>query len=185
MLRAPVATPAANPPWAELVQLVPIITLALPFIVAGKIDFTRAGTALVVAALLTVPASAVVLAKRYVLNPILVGTALWLWVSAVAFQVPLRGLVAFLSDAQAAGLFASVLVVGVIATLVSPHGFVGCRHPDRSWILRASLLLLALSAVVLGWSWMLRQNIRAGGGLPFIVLNVVRRVLVVRAPKSA
>ncbi len=182
---APVATTTANPVWAELVQLVPIVTLALPFIVAGKIDFERAGTALLVAAVLTLPASALVLAKHWVLNPILVGTALWLWVSAIAFRIPLRGLVALLSDAQGAGLFAGVLCAGVVSTLASPHGFVGCRHPDRRWLLSASLALLALSALALGWSWAFRQNIRAGGGLPFIVLNVVRRVLVLRAPKTA
>jgi len=178
-----VANTAPNPVWAELVQLVPIVTLALPFIVAGKIDFARAGTALVVAAALTVPASALVLAKHWVLNPILLGTALWLWVSAVAFQAPLPGLVALLSDAQGAGLFAGVLGVGAVTTLASPQGFVGCRHPDRAWLLRASLVLLGLSAAALAWSCVFRHNIRAGGGLPFIVLNVARRMLVLRAPK--
>jgi len=181
-----VATTAApNPPWAELVQLVPIVTLALPFIVAGKIDFERAGTALLVAALLTVPASALVLAKGRVLNPILVGTALWLWLAAAAFRAPAPGVVAVLSDAQGAGLFGGVLAVGLVSTFASPQGFVGCRHPDRAWLLRASLFLLALSAVALAWSWVFRQNIRLGGGLPFIVLNVARRMLVLRAPKPA
>jgi hypothetical protein len=178
-------TTAPNPPWAELVQLVPIVTLALPFIVAGKIDFERAGTALLVAALLTVPASALVLAKGWALNPILIGTALWLWLSAAAFRAPLPGLVAVLSDAQGAGLFAGVLAAGLVSTFASPLGFVGCRHPDRAWVLRASLVLLALSTLALGWSWVFRQNIRLGGGLPFIVLNVARRVLVLRAPKPA
>lgn len=179
----PVTTTAApNPVWAELVQLVPIVSLALPFILAGKIDFGRAGTALLVAAVLTVPASALVLARGYVLNPILLGTALWLWVSALAFRAPLPGVVTALSDAQGAGLFAGVLAVGVVSTFVSPQGFVGCRHPNRAWLLRASLLLLALSVGALGWSWVFRHNIRAGGGLPFIVLNVARRLLVLRAP---
>jgi hypothetical protein len=178
-------TTAPNPPWAELVQLVPIVTLALPFILAGKIDFERAGAALLVAALLTLPASAFVLAKGWVLNPILVGTALWLWLAAAAFRAPLPRIVALLSDAQGAGLFAGVLAVGVVTTVASPHGFVGCRHPNRAWLLRASLLLLALSALTLGWSWVFRQNIRLGGGLPFIVLNVARRMLVLRAPKPA
>ncbi len=176
-------TTVANPPWAELVQLVPIVTLALPFIIAGKIDFERAGTALLLAALLTLPVSAFVLAKGCVLNPILVGTALWLWLAAVAFRAPLPGLVAVLSDAQGAGLFAGVLAIGLVSTFASPQGFVGCRHPNRAWLARASLLLLLLSTLALGWSWAFRQNIRLGGGLPFIVLNVARRMLVLRAPK--
>jgi hypothetical protein len=183
MLRG-VAASTPNPVWAELVQLVPIVSLALPFILAGKIDFARAGTGLLVAALLTVPASLLVLMKKGVLNPILLGTALWLWVSAVAFQLPVLWLVAALSNAQGAGLFAGVLVVGVVSTLFSPQGFVGCRHPNRAWLLRASCVLVGLTAVMVGWSWVFRQNIRAGGGLPFIVLNVARRALVLRAPAT-
>jgi len=166
-----------NPAWAELVQLVPIVSLAFPFIVAGKIDLTRAGNGLLIAALLTIPVSALVLAKRAVLNPILLGTGLWLWVSAIAFVVPLRGLVAWLGETQAFGLFMGVLLVGVATTAWSPQGFIGCRSDDRRWLLRASSLLLLLSAVAVGWSWAFRHNIRAGGGLPFIVLNLARRAL--------
>lgn len=173
-----------NPVWIELVQLVPVVSLALPFILAGQIDFTRASGALLVAALLTLPISALVVWQKGVLNPILIGTALWLWVSAVAFWAPLPGLIALLSDAQGAGLFVGVLAVGLACTRLSPEGFIGARHGDRQWILRSSWILLALSALAVGWSWALRHNIRTGGGLPFILLNVARRVIVLRAPSQ-
>ena len=177
-------TNSRNPPWLELVQLVPIITLAFPFIVAGKIDLAAAGNGVLVAAALTVLVSALVLAKKGILNPILLGTGLWLWVSAAAFKVPLNALVAWLSDAQGFGLFVGVLVVGVPSSAWSPQGFIGCRHDDRRWIRSASLTLLLLAAIAAGWSWVFRHNIRAGGGLPFIVLNVARRLLMRRAPAA-
>ncbi len=185
MLRFTLTSPRPNPVWAELLQLVPIVSLALPIILAGKIDFARAGTALLVAALLTIPVSAFVLLRRAVLNPILIGTALWLWVAAIAFELGAPGLVAALSEAQAAGLFAGVVAVGFVATLISPQGFVGTIHPDRAWIRQTSLMLLGLAIAITAWAWMFRHNVRLGGGLPFLVLNIVRRRLILRAPVLA
>jgi hypothetical protein len=174
-----------NPVWAELVQLVPIISLALPIILAGKIDFAQARSALLVAALLTIPVTGLVLVRRAVLNPILVGTALWLWVAALAFELDLAPLVAALSEAQGAGLFLGIFAVGIGATLLSPQGFVGAINPDSAWIRRASLILLALALFAVGWSWAFRHNVRLGGGAPFLLLNIVRRRLVTRAAAAA
>jgi len=127
----------------------------------------------------------VVVARRAVLNPILVGTALWLWIAAVAFELELPGLVGALSNAQAAGLFFAVVVVGVLATILSPQGFIGALHPDRAWIKRTSLTLLGLAIAIAAWSWAFRSNVRLSGGLPFLLLNIVRRRLVLRAPAVA
>ena len=171
---------AKNPAWLELIQLVPVVSLALPFIVTGDVDLSRAGGGLLVAALLTLPVTGLVLWQRGVLNPILVGTAVWLWVGAVAFNLPVEGVRTALVEAQGFGLFASVFAVGIVSTLASAAGFIGCRHPDAGLVRRASLVLLGLATVALAWSWSFRHNIRLGGGLPFIVLNVVRRVLIQR-----
>jgi hypothetical protein len=167
------------------VQLVPVVTLALPFIVAGKIDLTHAGASLLIAALLTLPISALVLFCRGILNPILLGTALWLWTSAVAFLVGAGRLVDWVTEAQGAGLFLGVVLVGLAATFFSPEGFIGARNQDRGWVRRSSWTLFSLALVALGASWLLRHNIRAGGGLPFIALNVARRAIVLRAPAPA
>jgi len=67
-----------NAVWAELIQLVPIISLAFPFILAGKVEISRAGLGFVMGALLTIPISAAVLLRKQLLNPILVGAGLWL-----------------------------------------------------------------------------------------------------------
>jgi hypothetical protein len=177
-------SPRKNPPWLELIQLVPIVSLALPFIASGEVDISRAGSGLLIAALLTAPIGALVRWLGGLQNPILLGTALWLWVAAVAFNLPLPGLEAMLVGAQGFGLFAGVFLVGLVTTWFSPHGFIGCRHADLRFLRRSSLALLALAAVALVWSFVFRHDIRLGGGLPFIVLNVVRRVIVVRATKN-
>ena len=173
-----------NPAWAELIQLVPVVVLACSFLVTGDVDLARAGPLFAVAAALTVPITAGVLARGYAPNPILVGAALWLWLGAIAFEVPVPTVAAWLGETRATGLFAAALAVGLVATAGSPGGYVGLAHPDRSWVLRASLALLALTVAAVAWSWMFRSNLRLGGGLPFIVVNVARRLAVARAPDA-
>lgn len=171
-----------NPAWAELVQLVPVIVLAFPFILAGKVDLAQAGWGFLVGALLTVPIFAVVIAKGKLPNPILIGTALWLWLGAIAFQMQVAPLADWLVKTQAFGLFVAAFLVGSVATFFSPQGYIACGSSDGRWIRRASLGLLALTAVIVVWAWLFRHDVRLGGGLPFIALNVTRRIAMRRAP---
>jgi hypothetical protein len=171
-----------NPVWAELVQLVPIISLAFPFIVAGKVDLSRAAPGFLLGALLTLPVSAAVLWRKHRLNPILLGTGLWLWLGLLAFYLPVPALVAWLIETQAFGLFALALVVGIAATLLFPSGYTACASSDPRWIRKASSGLLGLTVAIVLWAWFFRHDIRLGGGLPFIALNVARRVIGRKAP---
>ena len=124
-----------------------------------------------------------VLYSRALLNPILVGANLWLWLGALAFALEVQPLVAWLAETQAFGLFVGALAVGLVTTFRSPSGYVACPSADPGWTRRASYLLLALTAAVVVWSWLFRHDVRLGGGLPFIVLNVARRVMGRRAPR--
>jgi hypothetical protein len=175
-------TTSRNPVWAELVQLVPVIVLAFPFILAGKVDLAQAGWGFLVGAILTVPISAVVIARGKLLNPILLGTALWLWLGAVAFRMHVEPLARWLLQTQAFGLFVAAFAVGLVATFFFRHGYVACNSSDQGWIRRASLGLLGFTAVVLAWAWLFRNNVRLGGGVPFIALNLARRIVARRAP---
>jgi len=178
-----VAEPARSKAWAELIQLVPVVSLALPFIVQGAVDLSRASMGFLVAALLTLPVSGLVLWSKQLLNPILVGTSLWLWLGALAFNVPLPALAQWLTSTQAFGLFVAAFVAGLAATFVSRYGFLACRAAEGAVARRYSLGLLCLSAACCAWSWAFRHDVRLGGGLPFILLNVVRRVLCRRVSK--
>jgi hypothetical protein len=171
-----------NPIWAEMIQLIPVICLAFPFIVAGKVDLAQAGWGFLAGALLAIAISAVVVARGKLLNPILVGTGLWLCLGALAFQLPVAPLADWLVRTQALGLFLAALVAGIFATLFSSQGYIACGSSDPRWIRRASLGLLAFTAVIVAWSWTFRTNVRLGGGLPFIALNVTRRIVARRAP---
>jgi len=170
-----------NKAWAELIQLVPVVSLALPFIVQGTVDLSRASTGFLVAAILAVPISALVLWAKQLLNPILVGTSMWLWLGALAFNLPIPALAEWLTQTQAFGLFIGAFVAGLGATLLSPFGFLACRAAEAGVARRYGLGLLGLSAACCAWSWAFRHDVRLGGGLPFILLNVVRRALCRRA----
>lgn len=169
--------------WAELVQLVPVVTLALPFILHGSIDLSRAASGFLVGACLAVPISLLVLWAKQPLNPILVGTGLWLAFGALGFNAPIPALAAWLTSTQAFGLFLGALLAGVAAMLFSPLGFLACRGVEGALARRYSFVLLALAGAALLWSWSFRHDVRLGGGLPFIVLNVARRVLGRRASR--
>jgi hypothetical protein len=171
-----------NPVWAELLQLGPIISLAFPFILAGRVDLGRAGPGFLLGASLTLPITAAVLWRGHRPNPILVGTGLWLWLGLAAFYVPVPALKTWLIETQAFGLFVAALVVGTAATLWSPAGYVACASTDPRWTRKASLGLLGLTVVIVAWAWLFRHDIRLGGGLPFILLNVARRVIGRKAP---
>jgi hypothetical protein len=171
-----------TPVWIELIQLVPVVSFALPFIVRGEVELGRAAPGFLIGAVLFVLVSALVLYLKAVLNPILVGTGAWLVLGALAFNLPIESLASSLSATQGFALFAMIGVVGFIATFGSKAGFHGCRSNDVAWVRRSSYVLLALAVAAAAWAFGFRADIRLGGGLPFIVLNVARRVIVRRSP---
>jgi hypothetical protein len=171
-----------EPSWVELVQLVPVLSFAAPFVLKGSVDLSRAAGGFLIGAGLAVGISLLLVLRKHVLNPILVGAGLWLLGGALAFNLPLAPLAAWFVAGQASGLFVMALVVAVPAMLFSPHGYVGARTADAAWLRRSSLLLLSATLATVAWAFWFRGNVRLGGGLPFIALNVTRRLLVRRAP---
>ena len=167
-----------NPVWIELIQLLPVISLALPFILRGEVDLSRAASGFLLGASLFAIVSWLVLHFQGVLNPILIGTGIWLVLGALAFNVPLEAIASRISATQGFSLFVVIAAVGVAATVASPQGFIGYRGSDAAWIRRTSLILLAVGVAAAAVAFRFRSDIRVGGGLPFIVLNVARRMLI-------
>lgn len=165
----------------EAVQFVPVITLASSFLVSGGVDLQRAGILFVIAGAGAVAITGILLSLKVLLNPVLVGTNLWLCVGALAFGLHWDGLAGVLAKLQAGGLYTSVLLVGILFTTLLPSGYIGMRHPDSTIVKKQSLLLLMVTGAILVWSLILVKDIRLGGGLPFILLNMTRRLMIQRA----
>jgi hypothetical protein len=168
----------------EAVQFVPVITLASSFLVSGRVDLERAGSLFVIAGVEAVVITGVLLFMKVPLNPVLVGTNLWLCAGALAFGIPLDGLAGVLARLQAGGLYVCVLFTGIVSTAVLPAGYIGMEHTDPTTVKKMSLILLLLTGGILVWSLVFIENIRLGGGIPFIALNVTRRVILQRTRRS-
>jgi hypothetical protein len=168
----------------EVVQFVPIITLASSFIVKGGVDLNQAGTLFVISGAGALFITLTLVYFKVLLNPILLATNLWLLFGAIAFGIPIPLLVTFLSQTNAVLLFAATFGLGIVLTFAAPRtGFIGMQGGDITTVRRLSFILLALAAVALVWVILFKDNIRIGGGLPFIVLNVTRRMLIRRVLK--
>jgi hypothetical protein len=172
-----------NPVWAELAQLVPVITLAFPIVTGGAVDLARLGGAFSLATALAVVTTAAVARAGAVLNPIVVGTNLWLLMGAIAFGVGVPAMADLLSQYQGLVLFVAIGTT-LIVSMGTPTGAIGARGP-ASWVRSRSLVLLAAAALAVTWSAWFHEDVRLGGGLPFIALNVLRRATIARGHSSA
>jgi len=166
---------------AEIVQFVPVIILAFSFLVKGDVDLNRAASLFLISGSIAAVITVFLVLKKTLLNPILLGTNIWLVLGALAFSIPITPLAHLIGSLQAAGLYVCVFTVATGFTFGMRTGFIGMEHADATVIRRLSLIMLVFSGVVLVWSYVFVGNIRLGGGLPFILLNVTRRVMIRRS----
>ena len=165
----------------EAIQFAPLLVLAAPFVVAGEVDLGAAGASFLWAAGLSVVVVSVLAWRGVLQNPILLGVDVWLCAGAIGFAfVP--PLAAALASLQASAMFIGILLVGAWLAFRSETGFIGTRLDDSAAVLHGSQVLLALTLGALVWSFVL-PDIRTGGALPFILLNVARRVWIRRASR--
>ncbi|MBN2531157.1 MAG: hypothetical protein JXR76_32530 [Deltaproteobacteria bacterium] len=168
--------------FAEIIQFVPIISLASSFIVSGGIDLNRAGILFVISGLMALCITIWLLVAKITQNPILLASNIWLMFGAVAFGVPIAPLARLLGQTNAVLLFATLVGFGIIRVITKPKtGFIGMTDAPANVIRNLSLVLLGLSIAALAWAILFKDNIRLGGGLPFIVLNVTRRIIIKRS----
>ena len=164
----------------EAVQFVPLLTFAAPFVLAGAVDLSAAGSSFALAGILAMVLSGVLVALKVAQNPILVGVNVWLVVGAAAFAVPLEALEAAYVTQQAITLFVGIALVALVQNLAVPGGFLGSVDLPPATVRRASWVLWAVALLAIAWSAAFHGEIRVGGALPFIALNVVRRMMLRR-----
>jgi len=107
-----------------------------------------------------------------------VGTDVWLLLGAVAFAGGVTPLASLLAGTQGFALFVVITTVS-LAFLPTATGPIGARG-DAAQVRSRSLALLGVLLLATAWAWWFRDDVRLGGGLPFIVSNVTRRVMIAR-----
>jgi len=161
-------------PLVEVVQFVPVLTLAAGFVIAGEIDLSVAAGRFALAAVLAVLIVAGLAWKKVQQNAFLVGADLWLLVGAVSFNVPIGPVEDAMVRAGGGGIFVGALLAGLFYTATQPEGYLGVVSGKTRAL---SVLLLVLTAAAAVWAIAHPDSIRLGAALPFIGINVLRRVM--------
>jgi hypothetical protein len=158
----------------EVVQFIPVLTLAAGFVIAGEIDLSVAAARFTVAAILALIIVGGLAWRQVRQNPFLVGADLWLIVGAVSFNLPIEPIKAAMVQAGGGGIFLGALAVGLLYTLARPEGYLGVESRHTRLL---SAVLLVLTAAGAAWAMAHPDSIRLGAALPFIGVNVLRRVM--------
>jgi hypothetical protein len=158
----------------EVVQFVPVLTLAAGFVISGEIDLSVASARFAVAATAAVLIVAALALRRVQQNPFLVGADLWLILGAVSFNLPIEPIKATLVQLGGGGLFLGALLVGIGYTVLKPEGYLGVEGKQTRTL---SVVLLLLTAAAAAWAISRPDDIRLGAAIPFIGINVLRRVM--------
>ncbi len=158
----------------EAVQFVPVLALAAGFVLSGEIDLAVAGPRFAIAAALAVFIVGGLAWKRTPLNPFLLGADLWLLVGALVFNVPIPPVADLLARLGGGGLFVGALLAGTSYTIRSPRGYLGVIVPQTRAL---SIVLVILTAAAVIWASRRPEDVRLGSALPFIGINVLRRVM--------
>ncbi|MDQ2734751.1 MAG: hypothetical protein M3Y55_07125 [Pseudomonadota bacterium] len=119
---------------------------------------------------------AVLLWRAAPANRLIVGANLWLLAGGVAAFAQQWWWLKGYQRLGEAGLFVSMLLVGIATTVFSPKGFVAAPG-ERRRVIFASLVLLAAVGIALAASVRYRGDVKLAAVLPVIALSWVGRLL--------
>jgi len=112
-------------------------------------------------------------------NRLVLGANIWLIAGAAAAYLELWWWLRLYQQFGEASLFASMLIVGLASTWLSPSGFVAKLGPTNE-VRRASLFLLASVLAALAIAVYFRGDVKYAAVLPVIALSWLNRLLCVR-----
>lgn len=116
------------------------------------------------------------LAREVPANRLIMGANVWLIVGGAAAFLEQWWLLRIYHHFGEASLFASMLLVGVLAMWRTPAGFVG-RVGARRVVLQRSWLLLLAVVLALAVAVVFRGNVKVAAVLPVIALSWLNRLL--------
>lgn len=119
---------------------------------------------------------AFLLARTKPANRLILGANIWLIAGATAAHLELWWWLRAYQQFGEASLFASMLLVGLASTWLSPSGFVAKLGPIVQ-VRRASLLLLASVLVALAVAVYFRGDVKYAAVLPVVLLSWFNRLL--------
>jgi hypothetical protein len=120
---------------------------------------------------------AILVAKRFPLNRILLGTDVFLIIGGLGYLFNIQLILNVYLFLFQATLFASLLIIGVLTTFITERGFIGVKHHQRNRIIIFSLYLLGAGVVAFLVSFTFRGNYMLAGVLPFSGMLAISWIL--------
>ena len=112
-----------------------------------------------------------------IIDRLMLGANLFLIASASFFLFQINPCVSFLGAYKGPSFIVAVLLVGIVSTLFTRYGFIGCTG-DQSKITHASLLLLIATLFALTWAFIFNSDgLLVSAVLPFIALRLLSEYL--------
>jgi hypothetical protein len=169
----------------KLVQFLPLTIFVLISRIYGTTDdvWSMAFQIGAVAACLQI---LIFIVSKKSLNRILLGTNLFLILGGVGFYFRFKPILNIYGTMREATIFCSLLLVGIVSTLFTQRGYIDTDKllDNKVTIKKSSIFLLAITAVSLVISVLMRGNIWLSGTLPFIFILVAKSLLVKKMAKS-
>lgn len=169
------------PKWIfALIQFLPLSLFATYAFWHGVPDELRWQHAFQLASVAALIQLAIVLPQPRPVSRLVLAANLYLLLGGLAFFAQQWWFLQLYDTLRESAIFIFMLVVGVATTLGSRAGFVAARSIPRVPVVRASLLLLAATAVALAVSFSYRGDRYLAAVYPIIALAVLQRCLLFR-----
>lgn len=169
------------PRWIfALVQFLPLSLFASYAFWYGTPDEARWQQAFQLASVAALLQLAIILPQRRPASRLVLAANLYLLLGGLAFFTHQWWFLRLYDSLRESAIFIIMLVVGIVTTVGSRSGFVAAWSMPRHAVIRASVWLLAATAVALAASVAYRGDRYLAAVYPIIGLAVLQRVLLYR-----
>jgi hypothetical protein len=148
--------------------------MAARLVGAGENKWPRAFE---VGAAVTLFSCLILMSKRRIPSPILMGISLFLFVGGLSFATGFSPLLRLYGTLMESALFISILFVGIVTTFASPQGFIGLAGGEPKRVRAGSYGLLAVAGLAVAASWHFHGRMFWAGVIPMVSLLLVSTVL--------
>ncbi|WP_458776760.1 hypothetical protein [Desulforhopalus sp. 52FAK] len=115
--------------------------------------------------------------RKNTFNRFILAVNVFLFVGGMGFLLSIGPILSMYKNLMQSALFSSLIVVGLLTTFFSAHGFIGVEHPNRKLVINRSIYLLLASLFAFSFSLFFRGNTLLSGILPFISLLFFGKIL--------
>ncbi len=168
-----------NKKYITIIEFIPIVAFGLVVRLTSE-NGVNWKLAFIIGAFFAVFEKALLVAKRFPLDRLLLGVDVFLIIGGVGFLFNISPILNTYDRLIQATLFVSLLAVGVLTTFLTERGFVGIKHHERGRVIIYSLYLLGAGVVAFLVSMAFRGNYLLAGILPITCMIIVNKVLAKR-----